>query len=197
MIPIPNPIPEPTGFDVQCRQPGNQWLRDNASNTAGFPRHWSRFEADLERAFSNRCGWWAMWINSGTTDHFFSTAKPNNRHLIYEWNNYRFAASTLNSSKQDLDDRILDPFEVQAGWFEVLLPSMQLVRTDAVPDHLRAKADFTIDRLRLVKGRKVRMNRLHWYETFKRNRDLTGLRDHAPLVAAAVEKCLTDNRPLP
>lgn len=197
MIPVPKPIPEPPGFDLRCRQRGNQWLQDNPEKTAGFSSHWNEFEGDLERAFSERCGWWAMWIPFGTIDHFFSTSKPGNRNLIYEWNNYRFAAATLNSSKQDLDDRVLDPFEVQEGWFEVLLPSMQLIRSDAVPSQLREKADFTINRLQLVRGRKIRRNRTRWYENFKRNGDFEGLRRDAPLVAAAVGKLLIANLPLP
>src|SRR5208283_5268649 len=91
--------------------------------------------------------------------------------------------------KKDLDDQVLDPFEVQPGWFEVLLPSMQLVRTALVPAHLQAKADFTLQRLKLVSGPKVRRNRQRYYEDYK-NQKLTptGLRDYAPLVAEVVAR---------
>ena len=201
MIPVPNPIPEPAGFDRDCRQPGNAWLAANPNaKPKSFPSHWLKFEAELETAFACRCGWWAMRIQSGTVDHFLGKNKAANRHLVYEWSNYRHAAPTLNNSKQELADQVLDPFEVQPGWFEVLLPSMQLARTATVPPHLQAKADFTIKRLKLIDGPKVRRNRQRWYEDHKlRGLHIILLQDYAPLVAAAVEKWQRDHpgTPLP
>jgi hypothetical protein len=199
MIPVPKPISEPGTFDRDCRQPGNQWLAVNPTAlTKNFPAFWTRFEAELETAFASRCGWWAMRIQAGTVDHYFCKNKPANRPLVYEWGNYRHAAPTLNSSKQELDDQVLDPFEVQTGWFEVLLPSMQLVRTALVPTQLQAKADFTLRRLKLVDGPKVRRIRQRYYEDYKQ-RKLTsaGLRDYAPLVAEVVAKWEAAGQPLP
>jgi hypothetical protein len=199
VIPVPNPIPEPASFDRDCRRPGNQWLAAHPNaDSKSCPSHWTRFEADLETAFVCRCGWWAMRIECGTVDHFFSKNKPANRRLVYEWSNYRSAAPTLNSSKKELDDQVLDPFEIQPGWFEVLLPSMQLVRTALVPAHLQAKADFTLRRLRLDNGPKVRRNRQRYYEDYK-NHGLPPalLRDYAPLVAEAVARWEASGHPLP
>ena len=42
----------------------------------------------------------------GTVDHFLSTDQR--RDLAYEWTNYRYATGWLNSSKQTLDQEILD-----------------------------------------------------------------------------------------
>lgn len=94
---------------------------------------------------------------------------------------------------------MLDPFEIQPGWFEVQLPSMLLKRTDLVPPALRAKADFTLKKLRLVNGYKVRRNRRRWYEDHKdRGLPLANLADYAPLVAEAVTKWInTKGLPLP
>lgn len=99
---------------------------------------------------------------------------------------------------------MLDPFEIGEGWFEVLLPSMQLRITDAVPDHLRQKARDTIRQLRLSTGIKVRRNRRRWYEAYKKwcanpNHGLTmgGLEEIAPLVAAAVKRWEATGQPLP
>lgn len=200
MIPVHRPR-KPWKFNRDCRLPGNTWLAANPNaKPKSFPSLWLKFEAELETAFACRCGWWAMRIQSGTVDHYLSKNKPANRHLVYEWTNYRHAAPTLNSSKKELDDQVLDPFDVQAGWFEVLLPSMQLIRTAAVPAHLQAKADFTIRRLKLIDGPKVRRNRQRWYEDHKlRGLPSNLLRDYAPLVALAVEKWQTDypGTPLP
>ena len=198
MIPVANPIAEPPLFAQNCRTPGNQWLIDNpTAKSSSFPALWTKFEAELEAGFRCRCGWWAMRIASGTVDHFLSKTKAVNRHLVYEWSNYRHAAATLNSSKLNVDDRVLDPFEVQADWFEVLLPSMQLVRTNHVPLHLQAKADFTLTRLHLDYGIKVRRNRKRWYDDHKKGLPMCFLEDYAPQVADAVKKWIATGQPLP
>jgi hypothetical protein len=89
-------------------------------------------------------------------------------------------------------------FEVQPGWFEVLLPPMQLVRTPSVPAHLQAKADFTLERLKLINGPKVRRIRWRYYEDFKKGKlNLSGLQDYAPPIADAVSRLQADDRPLP
>ena len=195
MIPVANPIAQPADFDDECRKPGLSLLW-RTRRPKRFPGHWQKFQPDLADGFQNRCGWWAMQIEDGAVDHFLS--KKKHPRLAYTWSNYRYIAATVNSSKGNLDERVLDPFEVQTGWFEILLPSMHLVRTAAVPVPLQAKADFTIKRLWLIKGIKVRRNRLRWYEGYKRGRiTLAGLREYAPLVADAVEKWEATGVPLP
>jgi len=198
MIPVVNPIAEPTDFDAECRQKGNKWLAANPAQTKGFPAYWTKFEAELEAGFYVRCGWWAMRIDSGTLDHFLRKAKPANRHRIYEWSNYRHAAGTVNSSKKNHDDAVLDPFEVGDDWFEVDLPSMQLICTPKIPANLQAKADFTLKQLKLAKGAKVRRNRKRWYDDYKTGKiTMTGLEDIAPLIAAAVRRLQNHGQPLP
>ncbi len=137
-----------------------------------------------------------MRIADGAIDHFLS--KENHRRLTYNWNNYRYIAATVNSSKKNLDDQVLDPFEVQTGWFEVLLPSMQLVRTAIVPNALRAKADATLTKLNLANGPKVRRNRKRWYEDYRDNGlPMNLLEEYAPLVAEAVRRWNGTGQPLP
>jgi len=108
------------------------------AKSSKFPPLWRDFENDLAAGFTYRCGWWAMYIPAGHVDHFLS--KDNCRDLVYDWNNYRYVEGTVNSSKKKLDDQILDPFEVQDDWFEVILPSMQLIETSSLPSNLEAKA---------------------------------------------------------
>jgi hypothetical protein len=89
----------------------------------------------------------------------------------------------LNSSKRDADDAVLDPFEVGAGWFEIILPSLQMRVTDAVPAAYRAKAEFTLTRLKLRDGERVIRWRKSWYDMFLSGRlTLDGLRGVAPLL---------------
>jgi hypothetical protein len=200
MIPVANPIPEPTAFKARCRKRGNDWLANpkNAGKTRGFPAYWIEFEEQLEAGFHARCGWWAMRIESGTVDHFMSKAIPANRRLIYEWSNYRHASGTVNSSKKNHDDSVLDPFEIQDGWFKVILPSMQLIRTPNIPANMRTKAGFTLTKLKLANGIKVRRNRKRWYEDYKNGKiTIVGLEDYAPLIADAVKALLASGQPLP
>lgn len=187
MIPV-RPVPEPPAFDSQARKPGLAWLKQNPK--ASRPRdYWSRFKPQLADGFNNLCGYVAMFEPVGTVDHFLSF--EHHRGGAYEWDNYRYAQAWLNSSKQSADADVLDPYEVQEGWFEILLPSLQLVRTDRVPPALRARADYTLERLHLRDDERVIRQRRAWYEMYEQGElSLEGLRSKAPLIAAAVEKQL-------
>jgi hypothetical protein len=123
----------------------------------------------------------------GTVDHYLSFA--NHPELAYEWSNYRYASATLNSIKRSADDTVLDPYEVQAGWFEIILPSLQMRLTAAVPPALRAKAEHTLTRLRLRDGERIVRWRQSWYALYQEgDLSLDGLRQVAPLLADAVER---------
>lgn len=194
MIPVQKPR-KPRTFDRDCRTPGNRWLAAKPKSTK-FPAHWTKFQPHLEKGFSGRCGWWAVWISDGEVDHYLS--KKNHRNQAYEWSNYRYIAGSVNSSKRNHDNAVLDPFEVQAGWFEVILPSMQLLATVRIPAHLQAKAAFTIRQLKLSNGYKVRKIRRRAYERFKAGKlTMPGLEEDAPLVAEAVQRWQQTGRPLP
>ncbi len=201
MIPVVNPIPDPEGFDTECRTPGIVWratrrLQDATPKTSEFPNLWAKYGDYLGQAFHGRCGWWAMWIAEGQVDHFLS--KKNRPDLTYEWSNYRYIAGSVNGSKGNHDDKILDPFEVLDGWFEVILPSMQLILTDQIPKTLIAKAEFTLTELHLHDGKKVVRCRKRWYDQFKGEMlTFDGLQLNAPLVAKAVKKLQDSGEPLP
>lgn len=191
MIPVAK-VKEPKNFDREVKTPGAEWLAANPA--AARPKAlWAPFTANLSDGFANLCGYAAMFDpTGGTVDHYLSFR--NHRHLAYEWGNYRFASGTLNASKRNADDKVLDPYEVGAGWFEVLLPSLQLVVTDAVPHAQRAKAEFTLARLKLRDGERVLRWRKSWYDMYLDGKmTLAGLRDVAPLVAVAVDKALQKN----
>ncbi|WP_300332664.1 hypothetical protein [Accumulibacter sp.] len=184
MIPVPR-IPEPADFDKECRQKGMKWLKANPDGTR--PRDfWSPFRNALADGFANRCGYGAMWIASGTVDHFVSVDAD--KAQAYEWDNYRYLDNWMNSCKRNAND-LLDPFLVGDGWFEILLPSMQLVLTDAVPPAFRQQAETTLQRLRLRDHETLLRQRREWYRMYQEDKlSIDGLREKAPLIAAAVEK---------
>jgi len=129
-----------------------------------------------------------MFEPVGTVDHFVSCDED--RSKAYVWSNYRFASGWINSSKSTVtSSEIFDPFEVGDGWFEILLPSLQLVATHAVPETLRKRADFVLDRLHLRDDERVIRQRREWYRMYQEHElTLDGLRKKAPLIALAVEK---------
>lgn len=195
MIPV-QPVPEPDQFNTKARIPGNEWLAANPDQNRPHD-YWSPFRTELADGFGNRCGYAAMLdFTGGTVDHYLSC--KNYRHLAYEWNNYRFISGILNSSKQNADDAVLDPYQVGEGWFEIQLPSLQMHVTNAVPPELRAKADCTLTRLKLRDGERVIRWRQSWYEMYKRGGlTLDELRRVAPLIAAAIDKVIASGKVAP
>lgn len=180
-------VPEPEDFDAKVRGPGNQWLAANPN--AKRPRAlWTPYTPVLQSGYGNLCGYAAMAdFTVGTVDHFRSFAHY--PELAYEWSNYRFASATMNSRKRAQDDHVLDPEEVRAGWFEILLPSLQMRRTDKVPKGKRAKADFTLKQLGLADDERIIRWRRSWYALYQAGQlTLDGLRVVAPLIAEAVER---------
>lgn len=187
------PSPEPPDFDRRARQPGQVWLAKNLDKNGKLPKgkrppdKWTAFKGKLANGFQNRCGYSAMYEPVGTVDHYLSC--DNHPELAYEWQNYRYASGWINSSKGTLDNQILDPFEIQNEWFEIILPSLQLVLTDAVPDEERQRAEFTLNRLRLRDDERVIRQRQQWYAMYLEGRiTLAGLEIVAPLIARAVRK---------
>lgn len=192
MIPVNRQImdPEPPDFDAKCRQKGLAWLQKNPKGTRKQKRPkdcWSPFRTALLDRFSDLCAYGAMYEPVGTVDHFQSVDA--NESLAYEWLNYRLASGWINSSKNKCA-AVLDPFDVQSGWFEVLLPSLQLVaKKDRIPVELHALADETLRRLHLRDDERIVRQRRKWLEMYESGRlDLEGLRAFAPLIAQAVER---------
>lgn len=181
-----DPIAEPPMFDEQVRQPGIAWMQQHPEAKRPY-NFWTPFKSYLAKGFGNLCGYAAMYEPVGTIDHYLSC--KNHPELAYEWSNYRFVSNWINSSKQDIDDHVLDPFQVEDGWFEILLPSLQLVMTDAIPSEERERAAFTLDRLHLRDSETVIRQRQSWYELYVQGTlSLEGLDVVAPLIARAIRK---------
>ncbi|MEE3716051.1 hypothetical protein V2H45_04730 [Tumidithrix elongata RA019] len=178
---------EPEDFDEKVRQKGNQWLRKNPDK---LPKdYWSISNSDLAKRFDDLCSYAVMRIPSGngTVDHYLS--KKNYPHLAYEWSNYRHAFSRINGCKQNYDTRILDPFEVDEDWFEIILPSLQLVLTPLIPQEFRDRAKFTLKQLQLQDGDWILQQRQYYYDAYKEgNMTILQLERDAPLLARALKK---------
>ena len=186
-------VAEPPGFDAEVRRRGEAWLAEHPAATRPS-KLWVAYLPQLAEGFRHLCGYTAMHIEEGTVDHYLSCAT--HRHLAYEWSNYRFTSHRMNSVKGTLDERVLDPCAIGDDWFTILLPSLQMVATARVPPAERERAAFTLQRLGLRDGEHVIRRRRAWYEGFLEGRQsLRGLREHAPLIARAVEERLAGIEP--
>ena len=124
-------VPEPADFDQRARVPGNQWLAAHPGDKR--PKNfWTPFEPALAQGFLNLCAYSAMYVSVGTVDHFVSCHED--RSQAYEWGNYRFCTAWINSSKGNVPaGKLLDPLNIDDGWFEIHLPSLQLQVSDTIP----------------------------------------------------------------
>jgi hypothetical protein len=125
-------------------------------------------------------------------DHFVPwKSKPamKGKQLAYEWSNFRAAEASINQRKYN--HRVFDPFRVSDEWFEILLPSLQLVLTERVPIRHRSLLEKTLELLQLGNGEVIVRYRASWFTLYRQcHLSLEGLRDCAPLIANAVERDL-------
>ena len=180
-----DPIPEPEDFDATARVRGTAWLADHPAAKRPMD-YWTPFKGVLAEGFRHLCAYSAMYEPVGTVDHFVSWHED--RSLAYEWRNYRYSAGWINASKQKTRAaELLDPFEIEEGWFEILLPSLQLRVSDTIPAELRERAESVVKRLHLRNDERVMRQRREWYRMFESGElSLCGLEKKAPLIAAAL-----------
>jgi hypothetical protein len=141
------PQPEPPDFDAKVRQPGRV---DLATPEGKLRPLWRHCATQLWEAYKGVCAYSSLHIPRGTgsisADHLLPKSKR--RELAYEWSNYRLACGRMNSRKNDYED-VLDPFEVQDGWFALELSTLEVIPGDGLSESLRAQVQKTIERLDL------------------------------------------------
>jgi hypothetical protein len=78
-------------------------------------------------------------------------------------------------------------------WFEIQLPSLQLVLTPEVPAGQRTLAEFTLERLGLRDSEVIIRYRQMFFELYREGKlTIEGLDKMAPLIAAAVRRDLAN-----
>ncbi len=167
--------------------PGTRWLatHPDAKRPKDF---WTPFKGVLAQGFRNLCAYSAMYGPVGTVDRFVSCAEDPSK--AYEWDNYRYCAGWINSSKGNAPaGDLLDPFEIEDGWFERHLPSLQLRVSETIPDEFRKRAEYVLNRLHLRDDERVMRQRIEWYRMYQsRELSLDGLEGKAPLIATAIDR---------
>jgi hypothetical protein len=181
---------EPEYFDEDVRQPGLEWLEEHPDHE-GRPRpFWTEkreCRQDLRRAFNSLCGFTLMHEMRGTVDHFISWKNDNTQ--AYEWDNYRFANGVVNSSKQNADDEVWDPFQIEFEWLEIHLPSMIMRVRDDAPADQRPILQDTLDRLPITDEDEVIECRAAYYEGYKEGlMEIEWLDRMIPVLATSIRR---------
>jgi hypothetical protein len=184
VIPVA-PAPEPKEFDAKCRIPGNAWLQSNPGTDPHKNALWTAFSKELRKAFNDRCGILGIYIHEGHVDHWVSLKTDRTR--AFEWTNYRYLAGSVNTAKKPKwEGRLLDPFDVGEGWFEVDLPSCLIRLTDKIPTEFRARAQFTADNI--LNRPKPTAYRAECLKRWKEKKEIAVAELLAPLVAEAIRR---------
>jgi hypothetical protein len=172
VIPVQR-APEPDAFHEQVRRRGQRVLLELigcapdacrgrkrkavAKEIQGIrPKHlrkaplWTKSIPELRQSYRGLCAYLAMRIHpatgASTVDHFVPLeAAPG---LAYEWSNYRLCSASMNTHKGEHRD-VLDPFEVQPGWFVLDIPTFEVRPGADLDEGTRTRVQATIQRLRL------------------------------------------------
>lgn len=205
------PAPEPTDFDAKVRQPGLRAIAEmvgapNLPKRRGrkrrvlaaskneipadkFPPLWTEALPELLQAYGRICAYMGFYIErvtgAASVDHMLP--KSLDWQEVYEWHNYRLACVLMNSRKNNYRD-VLDPFEVEDGWFCIELVGYQVHPAPGLPQNIHDKVQATIDRLQLndYECRKLRED---YVENFKQGGiHLDYLRRRAPFLAREIER---------
>ena len=193
------PAPEPADFDEKVRQPGLRAFERLAHREYGgnreavpsseFPDHWRKSLDDLLESYRRICAYLCLYIPRGTgarsVDHM--VAKSTAWDQAYEWTNYRLACSLMNSRKGTATT-VLDPFDVEDGWFVLELVAFQVLPGDDLDSEVAGAVLATIDRLRLnddeCRGAREEFADEYW----SRNIPMDYLERHAPFVARELRR---------
>ena len=193
------PAPEPEDFDAKCRKPGLRAFERLADRNFGgnreavpgskFPDYWRRSLDDLLESYRRICSYLCLYIPRGTgarsVDHML--AKSAAWDQAYEWTNYRLACSLMNSRKGAATS-VLDPFEVEDGWFVLELVAFQVLPGDGLADGVTEDVRRTIERLRLnddeCRGAREEFAEDYWQGEIP----FDYLRRHAPFVAGELRR---------
>lgn len=162
--------------------------------TSTFPEYWTEIQKgsnrsaldDLMDAYEQRCAYLAMRIERATgsrsVDHYI--AKEADRRLIYEWSNYRLCANVVNAKKGTKD--VVDPFQVQTGWFELDLDTFFVRRGAGDPIGEYGRFERTLEILNLRECIALRGRFITDYRA--RDVSFNYLERDAPFIAAEIRR---------
>ena len=204
------PEGEPERFDETVRQPGLRAIAElvgeeglparrgrprkvvaqtrDAIPADKFPAVWTQALPDLMAAYGRLCAYICIYIErvtgGGSVDHMLP--KSYAWQDIYEWHNYRLACTLMNARKNNYHD-VLDPFEVEDGWFRLELVSYQVIPGEGLDPMIEARVLATIERLKLNDHYCLKVREEYATALFDGDITLDYLRRRAPFLAREIE----------
>lgn len=157
------PQKEPAGFAEKVAIPGKKWLLEQKWYDSTRPEGeqtvpprtewdscWTKVGKELYNAYNGVCAYlgirFELATGTSSVDHFLPKTKYPG--LAYRWENYRLSCLGENRRKGQKTD-ILDPFEVDNGWFDIKLGTGRVCPVDSLAPTLQAKIQDTITELKL------------------------------------------------
>jgi hypothetical protein len=159
--------PEPAAFDAKVRRKGAAAMleligktpsqprrgrtrkvvakRRNQIPSDKFPPYWRDVLPEMRKAYHGRCAYLAMYLEPATGSPSVDHVVPRSQswRLVYEWSNYRLAASLINGKKSDLE-LVLDPCAIEPSLFALDFVSMEVVAGPTATGAKRQQVDNTI-----------------------------------------------------
>ena len=175
-----------TAFIDAVASPGNAWLAANPTKKPReeLPTYWRAGVGELRTAYKGICAYFCCYVRpvtgTGSTDHF--VAKTSDRARAYDWSNYRFACTRMNSRKRDASD-VIDPFALPDGWFELYFPTMRVRPTAALSEAQTKEVVATIRRLKLNSYECVSERGEYWDDYQLHGLSAERLYRYAPMIA--------------
>ena len=188
--------PEYREFDSEVRKPGLAFLKKNprpSSKNFSKRSYWKKAASHLKAAYSSLCAYTSLHlVDNGSVDHFRPKIKYPD--LAYEWSNYRLARQKINLRKGDTED-VIDPFEVQSGWFVLDFPSCLIRPGDSLDQETKDRVEATINILQLNTDDRLVQERCDWLTDLALDDvSLKYLDRHYPFLAVEVRRQGVEDR---
>ena len=144
----------------------------------------------MHNSYKGICAYSCHWIpydtGADTVEHFFP--KDTYPQRAYEWSNYRLVCSTLNGRKGIRED-ILDPFQIQNGWFVIDFPSLLVKPSKEIDEAMNLNVKVTINSLGLNDEDTCLKSRERYIKDYCQERiTFEYLCDDAPFIALELER---------
>jgi hypothetical protein len=182
--------PEPADFQQKVGNPGRAFLQSTPQpKNWKHKEYWTEVLNDLYECYNGVCAYSAHWIppdcGATTVDHF--RPKKLAPELAYEWSNYRLCSLAMNRNK-GTSEGIIDPCEVQAGWFKMDFPSLLVLAGDSLTDSDAQRVDRTINCLKLNAEPSIKARYGFLCDYMANHRDFYSLSHNAPFLASELER---------
>ena len=163
--------------------------REDALPSTEFPAYWTEVLDDLMDLYNEVCAYSCFRIHPVTggrsVDHMAPKSLAWDR--VYEWDNYCLCCSLMNANKGAFDD-VLDPFEVEDGWFVLELVGYQVLPAKGLDEARASRVKATIDRLKLNSPRCRKTREEHVQDYIDGDVSFGVLLRESPFVAAELRR---------